>query len=92
VALVEVEGGPPAAVLETLGTPSAVMAHEIVRPGAYVHEYVYGPRGLVLSVAQPFEAGAEWVVVRTRGIAPMASDQRLGPELHRSVEDTQVWQ
>ena len=92
VVLVEVEGGPPADTLEALGPPSAVMANEIVRLGAYVHEYVYGRRGLVLSVAQPFQEGRAWEIVRSRGIAPMPPDQpALGPDLHRSLEDTDMW-
>jgi hypothetical protein len=78
-------------VLDPLGEPSVVMPHELRRDGAYVHEYVYGPRGLVLSVAQPFDETEPLEVVRCGGIRPLRAGQRLGPELHRSLEDRTAW-
>ena len=54
---------PSPAVLDTLPAPDAVLAHEILVPGHYAHEYLYCTRGLVLTVAHlvPFVPGVAWL-------------------------------
>jgi hypothetical protein len=70
--------------LDALGRPSDIMPHELLATDAYVHEFVYADRGLVLSVAQPFAPDSAWHVVRYRTIRP---DTEFGPDLHRSADD-----
>lgn len=87
VVLVETLVPPPAAVLAALGEPSGVKPHEILVEGAYVPEWVYAERGLVLSVAEPFAAPADRRVVRCRGVRVLASADDFGPEYHVAFED-----
>ena len=49
---------PSPAVLDTLPAPDAVLAHEILVPGHYAHEYLYRTRGLVLTVAQSLQGNS----------------------------------
>lgn len=82
---------PPLSAIEGLGEPSAIMRHEILVDGAYVHEYLYCERGLVLSIAEPFEKEEPQRLVRCRGVRPMSSPEEFGPELYMAFEDRQVW-
>ncbi|MGI8807231.1 MAG: hypothetical protein ACR2KK_05230 [Acidimicrobiales bacterium] len=92
--VVMIEAGrprPAGDMLKALGEPSSILPNELLMPGAYVHEYVYGSRGLILSVAEPFEAGQPWQIIRSRAIVPLQAGRALGPELYRAAEDADVW-
>jgi hypothetical protein len=91
VVLVETLKAPPARVLEQLGPPSAAKPHEILVDGAYVPEWVYAARGLVLSVAEPFDAPAQRRVVRCRGVRPLASADDFGPEFYLAFQNQTSW-
>jgi hypothetical protein len=91
VVLVETIVAPSSSLIAALGPPSVAKRHEILVDGAYVHEWVYGERGLVLSVAEPFAAPDERRVVRCRGLRPLASDDDLGPEFYLAFEDRTSW-
>ena len=91
VVMVETLASPPASVLEALPEPSAVLAHEILVPDAYAHEYVYCDIGLVLTVAQPFRDGEPNRIVRCRGVAPLNSPAAFGPAYYRAFEDQVRW-
>jgi hypothetical protein len=87
VVLIETLLEPDASVLSELGPPSGAKAHEILVDDAYVHEWVYADRGLVLSVAEPFTAPTDRRVVRCRGVRPLATADDYGPEFHMAFED-----
>lgn len=91
IVLIEALIAPPARVLQELGEPSAVKPHEILSPGSYVHEYVYCARGLVLSVAKPFNEGDSIRIIRCRGLRPLASPDEFGPEFYQPFEDQVAW-
>lgn len=91
VVLIEALNPPPAAVLEELGEPSIILPHEILVSGTYVHEYLYSDRGLLLSVAEPFEKQQPSRIVRCRGIRPLTHANELGPELYVAFENQRVW-
>ena len=82
---------PPAIALEELGPPAAILPHEILVPGSYVHEYLYGDRGLLVSVAEPFDRDQPPRIVRCRGIRPVRGANDLGPDLYLAFEDQTVW-
>ncbi len=77
--------------MAALGSPSAIKPHEILVENTYVHEYLFCERGLVLSVAEPFEEGRPLRIVRCRGIQPIDSPEQFGPEFYQSFEDRIVW-
>jgi len=87
VILVETLTPPPLSAMSRLGEPSAIKPHEILREGSYVHEYLYCERGLVLSIAEPFEKGQAWQIVRCRGIQPIDDPRQFGPEFYLPFED-----
>jgi hypothetical protein len=89
--LIETLVAPPASALEQLSEPSAVKPHEILIDGAYVHEYVYAPRGLVLSVAEPMFSADASRIVRCRGVRPLPHPDDFGPEFYVPFEDQTVW-
>jgi hypothetical protein len=91
VVLLETLAAPPASVLGALGPPSAAKPHEILVEGAYVYEWVYAERGLVLSVAEPFAAPAERSVLRCRGVRPLADANEFGPEFYLPFESRTVF-
>lgn len=91
IILIEALVPPPLSVKDGLGEPSLVKPHEILKPNAYVHEYLYCERGLVLSLAEPFQKGQPFEIVRCRGIQPLESPEQFGPELYRSFEDEIAW-
>ncbi|MCA0439589.1 MAG: hypothetical protein LCH71_03735 [Proteobacteria bacterium] len=81
---------PSPAVLDTLPAPDAVLAHEILVPGHYAHEYLYCTRGLVLTVAQSLQ-GNERHIARCRGMAPLAAPREFGPDFYLAFEDRVSW-
>jgi hypothetical protein len=91
VVMVETLAPPDVAVLAALPQPSAVLAHEILVPGAYAHEYLYTPTGLVLTVAEPLGGGGPKWIVRCRGVAPLASPEAFGPAYYRAFDDQVRW-
>ncbi|MBE9475215.1 MAG: hypothetical protein IMY85_10025 [Chloroflexi bacterium] len=91
VVLIETLIPPPLSAMVGLGPPSAIKPHEILVENAYVHEYLYCERGLVLSIAESFEEGQPHQIVRCRGIRPIDSPEQFGPELYRAFEDKTVW-
>lgn len=91
VVLVETLLPPPASALSALGPPTEAKPHEILVDGAYVYEWVYAPRGLVLSVAEPFDAPENRRIVRSRGVRPLASADEFGPEFYLAFEDQTSW-
>jgi hypothetical protein len=91
VVLVEAISAPSPSALATLGPPPAAKPHEILVDGAYVHEWIYAPQGLVLSVAEPFDAPADKRVVRVRGVRPLASGDDFGPDFYLAFEDRMSW-
>lgn len=91
VVMIEVPVPPPLSAMEGLGEPCAIKPHEILVSGAYVHEYLYCQRGLVLSVAEPFDKDAPLRLVRCRGVHPMNSPEEYGPEFYMAFEEREVW-
>lgn len=91
VVLIEMRIPPPLSAMDALGSPSAVKPHEILLEGAYVHEYLFCEKGLVFSVAEPFEEGLPLHIVRCRGIRRIDSPDQFGPEFYQSFEDRIVW-
>jgi hypothetical protein len=77
---------PPVEAMGPLGEPTTILPHELRAEGAYVHEYLYAPRGLVLSVTEPFAQEDAVRLLRCRGVRPMASAAEYGPELYRSLD------
>ncbi len=82
---------PDATVLAALPEPTAVLAHEIDLPDAYAHEYLYGPLGLVLTVAQAHRRTQPDRIVRCRGIRPLESSREFGPAYYLALEDRTHW-
>lgn len=78
---------PPFEAMGGLGEPTATLPHELLAEGAYVHEMLFAPRGLVLSVAEPRDRARPRWLVRCRAIRPIASAREYGPELYRSLDD-----
>ncbi|HWS90142.1 MAG TPA: hypothetical protein VN282_24445 [Pyrinomonadaceae bacterium] len=91
VVMIEALKPPPASAAEGLGEPCAVKPHEILVEGAYVHEYLYCERGLVLSVAEPFDKAEPSRLVRCRGLRPLAGPEEFGPEFYMAFEERVVW-
>lgn len=91
VVLIEALVPPPLSAMAALGEPSAIKPHEILVENAYVHEYLFCERGLVLSVAEPLEGNLPLQIVRCRGIQPISSPEQFGPELYQSFEDRTLW-
>lgn len=89
---VMVEAGtlPPPALVAQLPTPDRILAHEILVPGYYAHEYLYCAIGLVLTVAKPLREGQAHIA-RCRGIAPLAAPQDFGPDYYLAFEDQISW-
>lgn len=91
--MVQPERLPPAAVLAALGTPERILAHEILVPGHYAHEYLYSAVGLVLTVAQPLSGDRDALrIVRCRGFAALADPGDFGPGHYLAFEDRTVWE
>jgi hypothetical protein len=84
--MVEVACDLPAAALDGLEEPCAVLPNEILLADGYPHERLFCRRGLVATVVQPY-AGGEKRILRLRGIAPIAGPAEFGPELYRAFED-----
>jgi hypothetical protein len=78
---------PPVEAMDALGAPTATMPHALRAEGAYVHEVLFGPRGLVLSVAEPRDRARPRWIVRCRAIRPIVSAREYGPALYRSLDD-----
>ena len=91
VILIEALAAPPLSAMHGLGDPTAILAHEILLQGTYVHEYLYCEKGLVLSVAEPFQKDLPIKVVRCRGVRPLSSLDEFGPEFYQAFEDKMVW-
>lgn len=91
VILVEAFTAPSLPAIDDLGKPTAILPHEILVQDAYVHEYLYCERGLVLSIAEPFQEGQPSKIVRCRGIRPLISVDEFGPEFFQAFEDRTVW-
>lgn len=77
--------------MDGLDGPTAVLPHEILVQGTYVHEYLYCQRGLVLSIAEPFQKDQPMKMVRCRGIRLLSSPDEFGPEFYQAFEDKTVW-
>jgi hypothetical protein len=82
---------PPLSAIEGLGDPTTILPHEILLQGTYVHEYIYCEKGLVLSVAEPFQKDQPIKIVRCRGIRPLSSPDEFGPEFYQAFEEKTVW-
>lgn len=90
--MVQPEGLPPSSALAALGPPERILAHEILVPGHYAHEYLYSARGLVLTVAQPLAGDRDALhIVRCRGFAALADPDGFGAGLYLAFEDRTVW-
>jgi len=87
VVMIEAIVPPPVTVLATLGEPTAIVPHEILVPGAYAPVYLYGPRGLALTVAIPFGSQAPREIVHCRTVRPFATAQEFGPDYYKPFED-----
>lgn len=88
--MVEAPGPFPPSALTGLEPPCAVLANEISVPGGYAPERLFCGRGLVATVFEPFGTG-EGVVLRLRGMAPVATPAQFGPELYKAFEDQVRW-
>jgi len=82
---------PDQAVLGELPEPDAVLAHEILVPVAYAHEYLYCATGLVLTVARAFRGGMPDRIVRCRGIKRLDRVEAFGPAYYQAFEDRIQW-
>ncbi|MGB7921937.1 MAG: hypothetical protein WCF57_01700 [Pyrinomonadaceae bacterium] len=91
VRLIEAIVPPPSSVIDTLEEPSAILPNEISVQGAYVPEYLYCQRGLVLSVARPFDETQPLRVLRCRGIHPIERPDQFDTELYRSEQTKTFW-
>ena len=89
IVLVEVEPPPGLSALAGLPEPTAILPQEIDVEGAYAHEYLYGERGLMVTVAQRLDRSAPDQIVRCRGIRPLPPSGRPGAELYMPL-DTQI--
>lgn len=90
VVLVEVAGAWPATALDALESPCAILPNEILVQGGYAHEYLFCARGLVATVVQPHDGGANRIV-RLRGIAPIAGPDEFGRGYYQAFEDRIRW-
>ena len=91
VVLIEALVPPPLSAMEGLGEPTAILPHEILSPGVYVHEYLYCERGLILGIGEPFRKEEPLNIVRVRGIRPLDSPSEFGPEFYQAFQDQTVW-
>lgn len=91
VVVIETLRPPPLEVLESLGEPDARLRHELSVPDAYVWEYVFCKRGLVLSVAEAFDTSRPSRVVRCRGLHTLAHPQEYGAEFYLQLESRTAW-
>ncbi len=92
IVLVEISPPPGLDALEGLPEPTAVLPQEIRIDRAYAHEYFYAERGLLLTIAKPFEAHVEDRLVRCRGIRPLPPTARTpGPDLYAPLATRIKW-
>jgi hypothetical protein len=91
VVLLEALHPVPAAVLDELPAPDAILPHEILDPGGYVHEYIYPARGLALSVLEPFVQGDARRIVRYRGFQLLPDVKAFQAEFYLPFEDQTYW-
>jgi hypothetical protein len=89
-AMVEAACDLPAAALDGLEAPCAVLPNELLLADGYPHEHLFCSRGLVVTMLQPY-SGGESRILRLRGIAPIAGPAEFGPELYRAFEDQVHW-
>jgi hypothetical protein len=89
VIMVEVLPPPGMEAVADLPEPTVVLPQEIELEDAYAHEYLWAERGLLLTLAQPFDLPEPDRLVRCRGIRPLAHRRELGAELYMPL-DTQV--
>ena len=82
---------PDISILKTLGEPSSILPNEIFADDAYVHEYLYCRKGLVISVAEPFDKSKSWTIHRFRGIHRLESPEDFGPELYMDLDSRISW-
>lgn len=78
IVLIETLRPPSMETLTVLGEPDARKAHELSAPDAYVWEYVYCDRGLVLSVTEPFDETEPKRIVRCRVLPRLMHPQEYG--------------
>jgi hypothetical protein len=76
---------------EGLEVPCVIKPHEILVEDAYVSEHVFCRRGLVLSIAEPFDKDKPTRIVRVRGFRPIADPTEFGPEYYIAFEDRIAW-
>jgi len=88
--MIEVAAEHPVSVLGGLEQPCVVLPQEILVPEAYARERLYCERGLVVTVAHPFD-GTEDRIVRFRGISPIATPAEFGTDLYKPFEDRASW-
>ena len=91
VVLVEVLNPPPLAAMKSLDGPTIIKPHEILDKRGYVHEYLYGDRGLILSILEPFDKSQPMQIIRCRGIKIINSPEEFGPEFYQAFEDKMSW-
>lgn len=89
--LVETLIAPPLSIMDDLEEPTAILHPEISIQGAFVPEYLYCKRGLVLSVARPFDEKQPLRILRCRGIRPIETPDQFGAELYRSNLNKTFW-
>jgi hypothetical protein len=87
VVMIQALAPPPVALLAALGEPTTIVPHEILVPDAYAPEYLYGPRGLALTVAIPFDSKDPREIVRCRSVRPFATARDFGPDYYKPFED-----
>lgn len=91
IVMIETIHPPTLESLEGIEDPCVIKPHEIIVDGAYVGEHVYCKRGLVLSIAEPFEEGKPRWLVRCRGFEPINDPTEYGSDYHIAFEDRTVW-
>jgi hypothetical protein len=91
VFMVEVLPPPDISAVIGLPEPTAILPQEIAVDGAYAHEYLYGERGLVVTLAQELDEAEPRRVVRCRGIRPIARTEEFGPEYYTPLDTDIKW-
>lgn len=93
VVAIETVAPPPIEAMDSLGPPDARKPPELALSEYLVREYLYCRHGLVLSVAESFNATIEprLKIARCRGIRILSTPQEYGAEYYLALHNTLVF-
>ena len=91
VILIETKILPDSALLDQLPGPDIVLPHQILIPEGYAAEYVFGEKGLNLTVAKHFDKNIADGIVRCRGFEKLNSAGEFDARYYKSFEDITSW-